>query len=280
MALANGAVEQEARRVLRRLCVPRVVLAAITEGEGFGVFTTRNKWTRAVLRTTKAYVDCFLAREWIAPISSDHPAALAGAAPRYTLTAIGEAFLVRANGGDAPHAAQHRIMQSRPLDPAQPRGRRVATNVAETPLGWLRHRRGPDGKALISEAEFRAGERLREDFTKAGLSARITADWSLAPGTAPKGGGARAGQLEITDMSLAARQRFARAIDAVGPGLSDILISVCCHLHGLEDTERGLGWPQRSGKVVLKIGLSRLAAHYGLVPKEGRAGRLRHWRKP
>lgn len=279
MKMAAGELEREARRVLRRLSAPRTVLAALNGGEDFGIFTVRNKWSRAVLRTTKAHVEGFHAQEWIEPAGEGDHVSLAGAAPRYVLSAIGEAFLTRAAGGDAPHAAQHRLMESRPLDPTQPRGRRVMANAAESPLGWLRHRRGADGQALISEAEFQAGERLRADFTKAGLTARITADWSLAPGTAPKGGGARAGQLEITDMRLAARQRFARAMDAVGAGLSDVLISVCCHLQGLEDAERGLGWPQRSGKVVLKIALGRLAEHYGLVPKEGRTGRLRHWRK-
>ncbi len=279
MVLAAGELEREARRILRRLSAPRVCLAALEGGEGFGVFTVRNKWSRPVLRTTRGHVDGFHAREWIKPVTGTEEAATAGSAPRYVLSPIGEAFLLRAAGGDAPYAAQHRLMESRALEPAQPRGKRVLTNVAETPLGWLRHRKGPDGRALITEAEFQAGERLREDFTKAGLTVRVTADWSLAPGTAPKGGGARAGQLEMTDMRLAARQRFARAMAVVGAGLSDVLISVCCHLQGLEDAERGLGWPQRSGKVVLKIALGRLAEHYGLVPKEGRTGRLRHWRK-
>lgn len=154
----------------------------------------------------------------------------------------------RGLGGEDGAGAQHRLMAAKPLDPKQPRGRLVMANLAESPLGWLRHRKGSDGQTLITAAEYEAGERLREDFTKAGLSARITADWSLAPGTAPKRGGARAGQLEITDISLAARQRFGKAMDAVGPGLSDVLIAVCCHLTGLEETERDLGWPKRSGR--------------------------------
>ena len=51
---------------------------------------------------------------------------------------------------------------------------------------------------------------------------------------------------------------------AVGPGLSDLLIAVCCHLEGMEAAERRFGWPQRAGKIVLAIALDRLAAHYGL----------------
>jgi hypothetical protein len=51
-------------------------------------------------------------------------------------------------------------------------------------------------------------------------------------------------------------------MEALGPGLSDVVLRVCCFLEGLETTERRLGWSARSGKVVLKIGLQRLLKHY------------------
>jgi hypothetical protein len=71
----------------------------------------------------------------------------------------------------------------------------------------------------------------------------------------------------------AARDRVAAAMEALGPGLSDVVLRVCCFLEGLETTERRLGWSARSGKVVLKIGLQRLLKHYkdthGFVPALG-----------
>ena len=45
-----------------------------------------------------------------------------------------------------------------------------------------------------------------------------------------------------------------RALDAVGPELSQVLVDICCELKGLEEAERSHDWPQRAGKVVLQLG--------------------------
>lgn len=41
-------------------------------------------------------------------------------------------------------------------------------------------------------------------------------------------------------------------------------IDICCELKGLEEAEKSQCWPQRAGKVVLQLALTRLARHYGL----------------
>lgn len=109
----------------------------------------------------------------------------------------------------------------------------------------------------MSEAQLDAGERLRRDFTISQMDARVTADWSFTLGSKT-----RRDPAEVSDMVLSARERLAQALDAVGSGLSGALVEVCCHQRGLEEMERGFGWPQRSGKVVLQIALDRLADHY------------------
>lgn len=142
---------------------------------------------------------------------------------------------------------------------------RPRVDVEENPLAWLRTRRDRSGRPMITAAEFQAGERLRADFHFAGLSPQVTANWDLG---APAGGSPTGERL--TDRMLDARHRVARALAAVGPDLSGLLLDVCCFLRGIGDVEKRCGWPDRSAKVVLRIALRQLARHYGLIEGGGR----------
>ncbi|OJT96840.1 MAG: hypothetical protein BGN82_07830 [Alphaproteobacteria bacterium 65-7] len=168
--------------------------------------------------------------------------------------------------GDADgFAAQHRLLQDAVLEEGGAR-HSVKRNSYESPLARLQAR------GLVDAMQFAAGEKLRRDYTLGQLAPRMGVDWS-APVVS---GGRGPGREHVSDIALAARQRFNRALAAVGPGLSDLLFDVCCHLAALEQAEDARGWSRRSGRVVLKIALDRLAVHYGFDVVRDK-GAIRAW---
>ena len=145
----------------------------------------------------------------------------------------------------------------------------------ESPLTRLATRRGKDGAAFLSEAEAMAGERLRVDFTRAGLTPGVTQRWELTP----RSGGMARGAGDLSDSALDAKARVFAALEAVGPELSGVMLDVCCFLKGLELVERERQWPARSAKLLLKAGLGALSRHYGYAAEAGGSGRgkIRRW---
>jgi hypothetical protein len=154
----------------------------------------------------------------------------------------------------------------------------VLVNLEESPIAALARRRGKGGEAWLQQHAVAAAERLRRDFELGQLQPRITANWSAAVNSGRRTGDG-AGLTDLTDMALAARIRFDRAMAAVGPELSGLLVDVCCFLKGLETVERERQWPARSAKLVLRIGLESLARHYGLKASATGAAssHIRHW---
>ena len=134
--------------------------------------------------------------------------------------------------------------------------RSVTVNALDSPLGWLRAR------GHISERQYEAGEQLRLDWERAQLSPNVTMRWDAAP-LANGRGGARPGLLPAENQ-VRAKARFDAAVDAAGPGLSDILWRVVCAGEGMREAESALGWPARAGKLVLTIALDRVADYYRL----------------
>lgn len=137
------------------------------------------------------------------------------------------------------------------------RSRRVTVNLAESPLTWL-HSRG-----RISDRQRAAGEALRRDYEQAALPPRVTQAWD-AP---PAGRSARAAPdpAAATHAQIDARRRFHAAIAAAGPGLSDILWRVVCAGEAMPMAEQNLGWPSRSGRLVLMLALDRVADYHRLA---------------
>ena len=153
-----------------------------------------------------------------------------------------------------------RTLVERELTEEGPRGgaaahgkrRSVTVNLAESPLTWL-HARGH-----LTERQFDAGERLRADYERAQIAPSTTMRWDPVR----VDGGAADRDLTPSERQLAAKDRFDGAMREAGPGLSDILWRVVCAGEGLPGAERALEWPARSGKLVLKLALDRVAVFY------------------
>lgn len=172
--------------------------------------------------------------------------------------------------------AQHLALAERVI--ATEHGAQTVTmDDAESPLAWLARRRGRDGRAMVAPHQLMAGERLRADFTRAHMMPRTTANWSSPMSSGRREAGDSAG--DFTVAMIAAHQRVNQALEAVGPEFSGLLLDLCCFLKGLEDLERDRGWPARSAKVVLQLGLDRLARHYGFMAQaKGRSDApIRTW---
>jgi len=172
-------------------------------------------------------------------------------AGRLVATAAGRGWTVR----DATPDGANRLLAERTLPTAEGRGRRVTVNLGESPLGWLRAR------GHVSARQYEAGKRVRADWETAQLAPRVTMRWDAA---ATPGGGGAGDMLDPTGRQVSAKRRFEAAVAVAGPGLSDVLWRVACAGEGLEAAETALGWPKRSGKLVLGLALDRVADHYGM----------------
>jgi hypothetical protein len=173
-----------------------------------------------------------------------------------------------------PRAQGGWTLSARPDEPASPPPGRpgvieaeVATregvvrrNLGESPIAWLARRRDRDGQPWLTPIEAAAGERLREEFESLGTQGRMTMRWDVTP----RVDGGRPG-LAPAERDVAARERIAKALAAVGPGLREILERVCLLGSALEAAEQSLKLPRRAGKTVLKLALQRLARHYRMA---------------
>lgn len=134
---------------------------------------------------------------------------------------------------------------------AKGKRRTVTVNLGESPLAWL-HSRGH-----LEERLYEAGEALRGDYERAQLSANVTMRWDPVRIRSTGDAG-----LSPTEKQVAAKARFDSALAAAGKGLEDVLWRVVCAGESLPQAEKTLGWPARSGKLVLKLALERVADFY------------------
>ena len=254
---ANQILRQYGKHLARSDCYLRVS----DDERHYALFTARNK------AKPSARIDAAHIKNW------QQADLLENAGGDLVLSPSGKAWLRRAQATHSPFMAQHQI-RAKTLPEDAPH---VDVNVSQTPLDWLRARSKKTGKKtnsknslMISDIEFDAGEKLRADFERAHLSPKMGMNWER-PIFVDGGGGAT----DVSDHALDARERVRAALTHAGPGLADMLLSVCCCLQGLEESETAYSLPRRSGKVMLKLALIRLSVFYGLQSETSAAASFR-----
>ncbi len=258
--------------MLRRLCEHDTFLLISGRAEQAVVFKTvvSGKPTR-LANFPREVAEAFALKEWIAGDS-------VGDVGKYHITTTGRAALKRMlaeerRSRDAvttPFQEQHKVFGERIVKSHDGTGREsLRFNLAESPLTLLARKKDRSGAVYLPPELLEAGERLRADFESAQLGPRVAQNWDRFMTS-----GASNGWSTGSEGSTAARERVSKALAALGPGLGDIALRVCCFLEGMEKAEKRLGWSARSGKVVLRIALQRLAIHYGITLPEAeeRAG--------
>lgn len=162
-------------------------------------------------------------------------------------------------------AGQHRAMAQR--------GEHVV-NLVESPLARLAAT-PVKGEPFLDARHLEAGDRIRHLVERARLQPRLTMTYS-----ASRTAGTRQNRIaDLNDLASDARKSLAEIHVLLPRDCAGVVLDVCGFLKGLQQVEAERGWPRRSAKLVLRIGLDKLADHYGIgVYAIGKAnGKPRNW---
>ncbi len=182
-----------------------------------------------------------------------------------------EKWVKRTLGDDVAHGgldnifgAQHWQVQEREVFDCDGDLVLVQVNVETSPLLRLYRQTDAQGTRFLSVAEFAAGEKLRQDYAGSTMGNMSASNW----GAVRQGRSAARAAYCADDRhvrSLDGRRRVMDALAAVGPVLDRVLFSLLLREQDLQTMEQNCHWPKRSGKIVLKIALARLAHFYRLA---------------
>ncbi len=168
---------------------------------------------------------------------------VAGPRARDWLAADGRSGTVRATSETAP-----------PIAPA------MLYSLDESPLARLAT--GRDGEEPFLQAhQVAAGERVRKLVERARLSPRMTMSYDA---NRIAGGGGASAANDLSDSAIDARRKLDAVARLLPADCRGVVFDVCGLLKGLQVVETERGWPRRSAKMVLRIGLEQLATYWGL----------------
>jgi hypothetical protein len=221
-------------RALARLASPDAELRLEGGGAGYGVFAKRDRRRRALLRLSATEVATLQSEGLIEQSESGV----------FALTPAGQARVAR----DAAEPGEEFIAQHRTI---------VTRDVIDDD-GALHRARGFDPEGPI-QAELAAASKLRADWAVGEIGLVRGSDWMAAPMGASVRGPGNAQEAAMA-RRCDARRRVAEALARLALPLKRVVERACLFEEGLETLERDEGWPARSGKLALKLGLAQLAA--------------------
>ncbi|MGD9982173.1 MAG: DUF6456 domain-containing protein [Hyphomonadaceae bacterium] len=236
-------------RALAQLAKPGAVMAPCRNGV-FGVYPRGDRRRRPAVRLSAQDAKALESDGAIAPREDGG----------YVLTSAGWARVRRqAVLESEAFAAQHVAIEDRAVIDDDGATRMVRGLDPDAVMRRLANLKDAAGRSWFDAAELAAANRLRRDWALVEIGMLRGSDWTAAPiGAAPRG--AANAQEAAMARRCDARKRVAGALERLAPPLRRVVERVCLHEVGLDVLERTEAWPQRSGKLALKLGLAQLAA--------------------
>jgi hypothetical protein len=135
---------------------------------------------------------------------------------------------------------------------------------------------GHSGETFLLPHHLEASRRLCRLLERAQVRQRVTMSYDPARAG---GVGRPNGQADLADSAAEARRRLNQLAGQVATDCWGVMVDVCLYEKGLQQIELERGWPRRSAKLVLRIGLDQLCGLFGLSAQaEGRAAsRVTGW---
>ncbi len=132
----------------------------------------------------------------------------------------------------------------------------------EAPESVLRLATVAKGECYLAPHHVEVARRLARLIARACLIQRTTMSYDP---TRIGACGGRPVQGDLADSAIEARRQLGKMVRQVPRDCWAVLIDTCGFDKGLQQIEQERGWPRRSAKLVLRIGLEQLAALTGLT---------------
>ena len=117
-------------------------------------------------------------------------------------------------------------------------------------------------KPFLAPHHVLAAAKVSNVIARAQLRTHVTQDLSAL--ALPKAPGGAGGGHDVSDMAIDHRRKLSSLLDQLPSDCRRILLDVCGFEKRLQLIEFEMGWPQRSAKVVLRMALEMVAAHWGI----------------